>query len=125
MTKSKSQIVRESLDHPIIDADAHMLEVEPVLMDYIKDVGGATMVKRYVDMLADGKFWGWYHATPEERARKRIKRAPFWMFPAGNTRDRATAMFPGLLRSRLDEFGIDFSFVYPTLAILFVGLDDE
>ena len=125
MTKSKSQIVRESLDHPIIDADAHMLEVEPVLMDYIKDVGGATMVKRYVDMLADGKFWGWYHASPEERARKQIKRAPFWMFPAGNTRDRATAMFPGLLRSRLDEFGIDFSFVYPTLAILFVGLDDE
>ncbi|MEQ8249123.1 MAG: amidohydrolase family protein [Alphaproteobacteria bacterium] len=125
MTKSKSQIVREGLNHPIIDADAHMLEVEPVLMDYVKDVGGSTMVKRYVDMLADGKFWGWYHATPEERARKRIKRAPFWMFPAGNTRDRATAMFPGLLRSRLDEFGIDFSFVYPTLAILFVGLDDE
>jgi predicted TIM-barrel fold metal-dependent hydrolase len=125
MAKSRSQQVRENLDHPVIDADAHMLEVEPVLIDYIKDVGGTGMVKRYVDMLEDGKFWGWYHATPEERAGKRIKRAPFWMFPAGNTRDRATAMFPGMLHSRLDEFGIDFAFVYPTLAILFVGLEDE
>ncbi len=125
MTKSRSQQVREKLDHPVIDADAHMLEVEPVLMDYIKEVGGSGMVKRYVDMLKDGRFWGWFDATPEERARKRIKRAPFWFFPAGNTRDRATAMFPGLLRSRLDEFGIDFAFVYPTLAILFVGLDDD
>lgn len=123
--RSKSQKIRERLDHPVIDADGHMLEVEPVLLDFLKVVGGPRIVQRYVDMLSGGSFWGWYKATPEERAALRIKRAPFWFFPAGNTMDRATAMFPGLMRSRLDEFGIDFSFVYPTLAILFAGLDDE
>ena len=123
--RSKSQKIREKLDYPVIDADGHMLEVEPVLLDFLKVVGGPKIVQRYVDMLSGGSLWGWYKATPEERVAARIKRAPFWFFPAANTLDRATSMFPGLMRSRLDEFGIDFSFIYPTLAILFAGMDDE
>jgi predicted TIM-barrel fold metal-dependent hydrolase len=31
--------------------------------------------------------------------------------------DRATAMLPRLLRSRLDDFGIDYTIVYPSLAL--------
>lgn len=123
--RSKSQKIREKLDYPVIDADGHMLEVEPVLLDFLKVVGGPRIVQRYIDMLSGGSLWGWYKATPEERAAARIKRAPFWFFPAANTLDRATSMFPGLMRARLDEFGIDFSFIYPTLAILFAGMDDE
>ncbi len=117
--------VRAALGHPVIDVDGHMLEVEPLLLDYLKDVAGPRLVERYTRTLLHGGFWGWYDASDEERRQMRIKRAPFWMFPASNTLDRATAMLPGLMRSRMDEFGIDFSFLYPTQALLFAGLDDE
>ncbi|MBM3504188.1 MAG: amidohydrolase [Alphaproteobacteria bacterium] len=122
---SPSAAVREKLNHPIIDADAHLMEVEPVLLDYLKEVAGPRVSQRYADMWKDGRFWGWYQASAEERVRRRIKRAPFWAFPAANTEDRATAMLPSLLRARLEEFGIDFCMVYPTVPILYVGLDDE
>ena len=125
MSLSPSAAVREKLDHPVIDADAHLIEVEPLLLDYVKEVAGARVAQRYADMWKDGKFWGWYHASAAERVRRRVKRAPFWAFPAANTKDRATAMMPTLLRSRLEEFGIDFCIVYPTVPILYVGLDDD
>ena len=38
-TKSRSEEVRAKLDHPVIDADGHLIEVEPVLLDYLKMVG--------------------------------------------------------------------------------------
>ena len=35
------------LKHPVIDADGHWIEFEPTLLDYLKQVGGPTMVDRY------------------------------------------------------------------------------
>ena len=39
----------------------------------------------------------WYHASEATRRKQRIGRPSFWHAPAG-TRDRATAMLPGLMR---------------------------
>ena len=47
MSKLTSARIREDLDHPIIDADAHCVEATPVLLDYLADVAGAAMVDRY------------------------------------------------------------------------------
>jgi hypothetical protein len=38
---SKSADVRRQLGHPVIDADGHFREATPVLLDYVKAVGGA------------------------------------------------------------------------------------
>ena len=57
----------------------------------------------------------WHDQTPEERAATRTPREPWWSAPAGRTIDLATALFPGLLYERLDELGIDFGMVYPSL----------
>src|SRR5581483_5785624 len=50
----------------------------------------------------------------------------WWGWATKNTRDRATAHLPALLYERLDEFGIDFTILYPsmTLAYLEVASDE-
>ena len=117
--------VRAKLDHPVIDADGHLLEVEPIVLDYLKQVAGPDMVQRYIEFMESDQYYGWYGLTPEERQAKRAIRPAFWFTPAANTLDRATAMLPGLLRSRLDDFGIDFSVLYPTQGLSLWRVPDD
>ena len=51
MPETKSAKVRSQLKHPIIDADGHWLEVQPVFMDYLAEVAGPKMADRYRDTL--------------------------------------------------------------------------
>ena len=122
--KTASAAVRERLDHPVIDNDGHMIEIEPVLYDYLAEVAGAAMVDRYKALMKDGRFWGWYNRSRGEVREMRIKRPPHWAL-AGNTVDRATAMVPRLWRDRMDEFGVDFTIVYPTLGLHTLAIADD
>jgi len=121
---SKSRVVREKLDHPVIDSDGHTVEFEPVLLDYIKKVGGESLVKRYHEALQGGRF-GWYKQSPEQRLAQRITRPPWWALPTKNTLDRATSSMPKLLHERLDDMGLDFSVLYPTAGLAAPHLDDD
>ena len=56
-------------------------------------------------------------ATPEQRKAMRRAQEAFWAVPTRNTLDRATELMPKLLYERLDEFGIDFTVLYPTSAL--------
>jgi predicted TIM-barrel fold metal-dependent hydrolase len=128
MTKteiSKSAAVRARLNHPVIDSDGHMLEFEPGFLDYLKQVGGPKIVQRYMSGEAGGKLFSWYRLSPEERRDRRVTRVTWWGMPAKNTLDRATPMLPALLYERLDEFGLDFTILYPTLGLLVHDIDDE
>ncbi|MCY3567820.1 MAG: hypothetical protein OXH38_04295, partial [Chloroflexi bacterium] len=49
VSQSPSSTVRDRLDHPIIDGDSHIVEFMPTFFDYLKDVGGSEIVKRYRD----------------------------------------------------------------------------
>jgi predicted TIM-barrel fold metal-dependent hydrolase len=42
-----------------------------------------------------------------------------------NTLDLATAMLPKLMYERLDELGLDFAVVYPTIGLITMGIGDE
>lgn len=112
---SASADIRAKLNHPVVDCDGHMLEHVPVFLEFLKETAGPDMVKRYLEQSKGGKTGRWYSLTPEERALHRTARPPFWAIPSANTLDRATSMLPGLLRDRLDELGLDFTIVYPTL----------
>jgi predicted TIM-barrel fold metal-dependent hydrolase len=59
----------------------------------------------------------------EQRAMGLFKMT-WWAYPARNALDRATGMLPGLLYERLDEFGLDFAVLYPTLGLTSLSLDD-
>jgi predicted TIM-barrel fold metal-dependent hydrolase len=115
--------LRAALKHPIIDADAHVLECEFAMLDSLKEVAGARMAGRFEKALGQYGMHRWYLADDAARRSRRIGRPSFWHAPA-DTRDRATAMLPGLFCERLDEFGIDYAVVYTTLGLSFIHMAD-
>src|SRR5262249_26094689 len=48
-----------------------------------------------------------------------------WWTRAGDNYDRATAMLPALFESRMEELGLDFSVVFPTVLGVLVEPDEE
>jgi predicted TIM-barrel fold metal-dependent hydrolase len=113
--KSEAQRIRASLKHPVVDADGHWLEFPPVIIDQLKKIGGDTAVSGFLSFnkgVAQA-----LAATPEQRKAMRRAQEAFWPVPTRNTLDRATELLPKLLYERLDEFGIDFTVLYPTSAL--------
>lgn len=101
---SKSAAVKKRLDYPVIDADAHVLEGEWAVLDFVKQVGGANMVKKLEKQGRPG--YNQQH------------RSMFWAAPSGKyTIDRATCMLPKLYAERLEDAGIDYAIVYTTYGI--------
>jgi hypothetical protein len=91
--------VRARLDHPIVDSDAHAIDFEPELLDYLRDLAGPGMVERYRRASGDGLA----PRRPSDAER----------------RD------PRLLVSRLEELGVDFSVVHSPLGFAAIGFEDE
>jgi predicted TIM-barrel fold metal-dependent hydrolase len=109
---SPSAAIRETLSHPVVDGDAHVLEGEFVLCDFVKQVGGASALARFEAARAAKR------GTPHRRM--------FWAAPSGQyTLDRATAMLPKLYRERLSEAGIDFAVVYTTYGLGVMTMPDD
>lgn len=120
-----SASIRARLKHPVIDGDGHWIEFEPTFLDYLKQVGGPTMVERYRrDEYATG-LRKWAQMTPDERRARRSLQPAWWAFPTKNSLDRATAMLPRLLYERMADIGLDFAVAYPTLALFFPAMKDQ
>src|SRR5262245_41327629 len=111
---SRSADIHKQLDHPVVDGDAHWLESIPVFHEYVRTLGGQSMLDDYIKTQVGTDRW--FQASPDERFRRRIGRPNYWFGP-GNTLDRATSMIPRLMYERLSDFGIDYAIVYPTLAL--------
>lgn len=120
---SEVQRIRESLDHPVIDADGHLIEYLPDLRDRIREFGGSSVVNRF-----DRHFWTMdqgMRLPPAVRRRFGIPRPAWWTYQARNTLDRASAMLPRLMYERLPEIGIDFAIAYPSYFIQFPVAEDS
>jgi len=99
--RSVSAAIREKLDHPVIDADGHIIESRFVLPDFLKQVGGASLVNRFEKEMAEPR-----GNSPKQN---------FWpAHSAKGTLDRVTCMLPKLYAQRLREAGVDFATLYPT-----------
>ncbi len=120
--ESRSADIRAKLGHPIIDSDGHIIEILPVLLDFVKEVGGAGMVKRFEDF---GNIVRAYEKPLEQLRDTRETVSTWWLTPTQNTLDRATASLPRLLVERMDELGFDFSILFPTTGLGFPGLQDD
>ena len=106
---SPSAKARKRLDHPVIDADAHIVEPDYVLPDYLKQVGGADLVRRLERHFVEG---------PRTKIRSQ---APWWAYLSGKyTGDRVMAMLPRLYAERLDETGIDFAIVHTSMGLFWM-----
>jgi predicted TIM-barrel fold metal-dependent hydrolase len=118
---SKSAEIRSRLDHPVIDADGHVVELTPLLLDYIGDAGGGGMVDRFLKRDSSPYF----RMSPEERRDTWTPTPAWWAFSAENTLDRATVSLPALLYERMDEMGLDFSILYPSIGLGMMRLRDH
>ena len=112
---SPSQRARERFDHPVIDADGHVLEYPPALLPFLRESLGQPLFDRYLDgMSPHGQIM--QAGRAEDRRRTRTPQSAWWGTPARNTRDLATAALPRLMYERLDELGIDFTVLFGTKA---------
>ena len=115
--------IRSGLGHPVIDADGHQIEFLPLVRDLLVEDAGPEVATGFDLVLGAGGLVR--DLTPAQRRDLAITRPPWWGLPAASTLDRATAMLPGLLRSRLDELGIDVAVLYPTYGLIPTALDDK
>ena len=107
-----SQEIHARLKHPVIDSDAHWLEFGPMMKERIAKIAGPKVAECFDGL--DSLIGEAQRMGPEGRRHHRAAHPGFWQVPMANTRDRATAMMPGLLYERLDELGLDFCVMYPT-----------
>lgn len=115
--------LRESLGHPVIDADGHWLEYGPIVVEAMRKIGGPVATQAVT--ANGGRVGRSLRMTPEQRRHENVAQEAFWGAPTKNTRDRATAMMPRLLYERLDEFGIDFAILYPTMGLGLPRVNDR
>lgn len=115
--------IRAQLDHPVIDADGHIIELLPLVRDLLVEEAGASVAKRFDDVV--GSAATVRALDVETRRQLGLSRTGWWGVPAANTLDRATAMVPKLLYDRLDELGIDVAILYPTAGLMAMALDDD
>ncbi len=116
--------IRASLDHPVIDADGHIVEYWPELDRYMKAEGIEAGIAAFMQTANFDGSPPWQRVLPEDRERKRAFRSPWWGFP-NDARDLATASAPRLLHERLDELGVDLAICYPSVGLNFPAQRDE
>ena len=124
-SESASARVREELGHPVIDADGHIQEYLPHLLEFLRDSLGQPLFDQYVSERSPLTAILGEQSDLEQRTRRRVPQSAWWGTPARNTLDLATSVLPRLLYERLDEFGIDFAVLYPTKAMGMAGVDRE
>jgi len=116
--------LRARIKHPVIDADGHVVEITPVIADYIREIAGEKMAQRFLKDRDSGRLWaGWKTMSDSQRAQTRTPASSWWGFPT-NTLDRATAALAKLQHERMDDLGIDFAVLYPTEGLSTLLLPD-
>ena len=131
---SRSQQIRSSLKHPIVDADGHMLELTPVLSDYVYQVGGADARDLFDKSMEGAAETGnaalengktWFEMTLEEKKEEWAPALPWWAMPTRSALDRATATVPRVLNDRMDELGMDYAVLYTTTGLAFDRIEPQ
>jgi len=129
-TPTEAARVRGRVDHPIIDADGHFVELGPLLHDevvsYVEDVGGGALRERFLTTAASFDTSSSLADRGSDAVRRQWKAMPsWWGWQTAAVRDRATSHLPALLYERLDELGIDFTILYPSMALGYFEVTDE
>ena len=104
--------VRAKLDHPVIDCDAHVIEMPAAIEDFFKQVAGNDAPER----------------LNKARRQQYNQQSKFlwWGVPSGpNTKDRAMSMLPKFFKTRMQEIGFDFAHFYSTAGIPGLYIQDD
>ncbi len=119
-SQSRAASVRElrgRLGHPVIDGDGHLVESLPVLLGYVEKLGGSEAPGRWLQALREA-------TTGLGDAGRGLARGPWWGV-TNRARDLACVMAPRLLAGRMDDLGLDFAVLYPTLGLVLPTLPQD
>ena len=128
MGRQDAASIRAGLDHPVVDADGHLVESIPLVVERMRAVGGSAVADRFAASVPSfGSRSSRLLAAQEAHgARPPGVFVPPWWTVAADPLDRATAFLPGLLHERLDEIGLDFTVLYSSVGLAcFAHPDDE
>jgi predicted TIM-barrel fold metal-dependent hydrolase len=126
MTHVTAAEARRRLDHPVLDADGHFIELMPLVDDeilaYLQESGGPELRDAYRRRAL------WNLDTVQFQADRRDPEVvanwqgmpSWWGNPVDDARERATAHLPRLLYERLDELGVDLMLAYPSWTLGFL-----
>ncbi len=120
--------IRAQLDHPVVDADGHIVESLPVVVETLRKLAGSDVADRLGE--ASKTFASRSAGAGARVGAKGLAPVPgtpiepWWALPT-NARDRATGFLPRLLHERLDELGIDFGVLYSSVGLAFLGHPDD
>ena len=105
--------IRAKLDHPVIDADGHIAESMSAMAEFLVQVAGRELAQKCMA--------AWLPGGPHGATVKGF----WWGMPSGaHTDDRALAMLPRYMRSRMDELGFDFAHCYTSMGLGLVYMVD-
>jgi hypothetical protein len=108
--------IRSRIHHPIVDADGHLLEFVPLVLDIAAEVAGRQVAER---------IRAWLAGATDSFASRFVPARVFWALPEQNTLDRMTATLPQLLYRRSEELGLDFVMLYPSVGLTILALPDD
>jgi predicted TIM-barrel fold metal-dependent hydrolase len=107
--------IREQLDHPVIDADGHLIEFLPLVHEMVREVADASVADRYRAFLRRA-------LAPEDGGFMPAR--VFWGLPEEQTLDRMTVTLPALTHRRAEELGLDFLLLYPSFGLTMLTMPD-
>ncbi len=105
--------IRRGLTHPVIDADGHLAEFMPMVVDCMREVADDAVAERFVR----------FRRSPFTSGEGYLPTRVFYGSPP--TLDRMTVMLPKLLYQRLEEIGLDFALLYPTSGLSVLSNPDD
>jgi predicted TIM-barrel fold metal-dependent hydrolase len=118
MTNGDVAKLKARLDHPVVDGDGHIVESWPLFFRYLAKIGGEDLQQSFVREMRERPIFSSGNADRGE------PRMPWWGTTT-DTRDLATVMLPKLLHERVDELGLDFVILYPSLGLVLPTVQDE
>jgi predicted TIM-barrel fold metal-dependent hydrolase len=105
--------IRRRLSHPVIDADGHLVEFMPMVIDCMREVADDAVAERFIR----------YRRSPFTSGGGHLPTRVFFGNPLGL--DRMTVLLPELLSRRLEEIGLDFALLYPSAGLSVLSNPDD
>jgi len=105
--------IRRRISHPIIDADGHLGEFMPMVIDCMREIAGNAVAERFIE----------YRRSPFTSGGGYLPTRVFFGNPLGL--DRMTVLLPKLFYQRLEEIGIDFALLFPTSGLAVLSNPDD
>lgn len=111
-----ARTLRSEIVHPIIDADGHLMEFVPVIVETVGEIGGKDAQLKFEQYLAET-----LNASGHLLGGTRV----YCAILEAHILDRMTVTLPQLIYERLPEMGLDFALLYPSFGLTVLSYQDQ